>query len=700
MEANSTTSHDALNTGDLTTRGQRDIADLIIMQQKLALLPAREIAVFNGDPLTYQSFMRAFEYLVEDKTSSSQDRLYFLEQYTSDQPRDLVRSCLNMDARQGYAEAKRLLKKHFGNEVMVTNAYLEKALSWTAIKADDGKALQAYALYLRGCYIAMQDLEYLKELDIPSNLRLMTSKLPYKLRDKWRTAAHDTMELHAGNCACPSQSDEGNKSVLTYAFLDPGSSATFCTENLMNRLHAKGRKTEILLRTMGQERLVKSYGLTGLEVTNLEGTTHLNLPRVYTQDRIPVSKENIPTQNDLEKWPYLSGIQLDEIDADIDLLIGINVPKAMEPWHTINSQENGPYAVKTLLGWVVNGPLNTCTAMDVSGPPAMMANRISIANLGELIIRQYNQDFSEREYEEKSEMSGEDKKFMEIASSSITLQDGHYHLALPLRDKDVVMPDNHDMAEQRTMNLLKRFRKDESYALEYKAFMDDVIGKGYAEKVPQEQLHGMTARFRQEQIAVMGDIEAMFYQVRVHDNHRDFLRFLWWLGGDTSKPLEVYRMKVHLFGAVSSPSIANFALQRTADDNTERYDEEITETIKRNFYVDDCLKSVPTAEQAIQLTKDLKDACFQGGFVLTKFVSNSREVLASIPEEHKGKPVKEMDLDKEQPPIERALGIHWNIESDMFIFRVTIKSRPLQREGSSQSSARSTIPLVSFARSF
>ncbi|KAJ8362365.1 hypothetical protein AAFF_G00378230 [Aldrovandia affinis] len=208
---------------------------------------------------------------------------------------------------------------------------------------------------------------------------------------------------------------KGNRSVLTYAFLDPGSSAMFCTENLMKRLHAKGRKTEILLRTMGQERPVKSFGLTGLEVTNLEGTTHLNLLRVYTQDRIPVSKENIPTQNDLEKWPYLSGIQLDEIDADIDLLIGINVPKAMEPWHIINSQGNGPYAVKTLLGWVVNGPLNTCTAMDVSGPPAMMANRISIADLGELIIRQYNQDFSEKEYEEKSEMSGEDKKFMEIA---------------------------------------------------------------------------------------------------------------------------------------------------------------------------------------------------------------------------------------------------------------------------------------------
>lgn len=46
---------------------------------------------------------------------------------------------------------------------------------------------------------------------------------------------------------------KGDKFLLTYAFLDPGSSATFCTENLMEQLNAKGRKTEILLRTMGQD---------------------------------------------------------------------------------------------------------------------------------------------------------------------------------------------------------------------------------------------------------------------------------------------------------------------------------------------------------------------------------------------------------------------------------------------------------------
>lgn len=46
---------------------------------------------------------------------------------------------------------------------------------------------------------------------------------------------------------------------------------------------------------------------------------------------------------------------LPSIDADIDLLIGTNMPKIMEPWKVINSNDNGPFATKTLLGWVVSG---------------------------------------------------------------------------------------------------------------------------------------------------------------------------------------------------------------------------------------------------------------------------------------------------------------------------------------------------------
>lgn len=99
--------------------------------------------------------------MIEDKTSSFQDRLYFLEQFTSGQAKDLVRSCMHMDPHKGYTkaiEAKQLLQLHFGDEIKIANAYLEKALNWTSIKPDDGTSLHAYALYLRECYNAMQNL--------------------------------------------------------------------------------------------------------------------------------------------------------------------------------------------------------------------------------------------------------------------------------------------------------------------------------------------------------------------------------------------------------------------------------------------------------------------------------------------------------------------------------------------------------------
>lgn len=45
-------------------------------------------------------------------------------------------------------------------------------------------------------------------------------------------------------------------------------------------------------------------------------------------------------------------------------------------------------------------------------------------------------------------------------------------------------------------------------------------------------------------------------------------------GGQTVTPTE-YRMRVHIFGTVSSPSCVNFALKRTADDNEGKCGSEV-----------------------------------------------------------------------------------------------------------------------------
>ena len=56
-------------------------------------------------------------------------------------------------------------------------------------------------------------------------------------------------------------------------------------------------------------------------------------------------------------------------------------------------------------------------------------------------------------------------------------------------------------------------------------------------------------------------------------------------------------MKVHIFGAVSSPSCYNFALKQTAKDHTNEFDDDITNIVKTNFYVNDLLLSVDDEEE-------------------------------------------------------------------------------------------------------
>ena len=77
---------------------------------------------------------------------------------------------------------------------------------------------------------------------------------------------------------------------------------------------------------------------------------------------------------------------------------------------------------------------------------------------------------------------------------------------------------------------------------------------------PTNSLAGVLTRFREDRVAVMADIEAMFYQVRVPDRDSSFLRFLWWEDGDMAQEVQEYQIIVHLFGAISSPACANFAL--------------------------------------------------------------------------------------------------------------------------------------------
>ena len=123
-------------------------------------------------------------------------------------------------------------------------------------------------------------------------------------------------------------------------------------------------------------------------------------------------------------------------------------------------------------------------------------------------------------------------------------------------------------------------------------------------------------------------------------------------------------MLVHLFGATSSPSCASFCLKKMASDNQGEFDEETITTVDRNFYVDDCLKSLPTTDKAIRLSGQLRELLSRGRFRLTKWISNDRNVITTVPVTKRAPWVVNLDL--EDLPVERTLGVQWAMETDDF----------------------------------
>ena len=138
-------------------------------------------------------------------------------------------------------------------------------------------------------------------------------------------------------------------------------------------------------------------------------------------------------------------------------------------------------------------------------------------------------------------------------------------------------------------------------------------------------------------------------------------------------------MNVHIFGAKDSPSIANFSLRKTAKDNAAFFSEDVVKSVEKDFYVDDLLRAFSSDLKAMKFAKDLMDLLLKGGLRLIKWCSSSKKVLSSILAAERADPSLNLDLD--QLPVKRALGLHWTVEDDTFKFSIVKLDNPETKRG-------------------
>lgn len=66
--------------------------------------------------------------------------------------------------------------------------------------------------------------------------------------------------------------------------------------------------------------------------SELETNLFYTLPETLKQKQMPVSTNNIVTEEVLRKWPYQSRVHIPSLKLNTDLLIESNAPTLLEPW--------------------------------------------------------------------------------------------------------------------------------------------------------------------------------------------------------------------------------------------------------------------------------------------------------------------------------------------------------------------------------
>lgn len=495
-----------------------------------------------------------------------------------------------------------------------------------------------------------------------------------------------------------------NDTLETNVLLDNASTNTFCTRQLVNQLGLKGSIVSYSLSTLSESNVDKTTEVVDLDLKS-EGE-RLQLRNVFIVETIPVRVPHI----DVSHYPHLSDLSFVNENVKVDILIGQDHSEALLPLQIRKGGKGEPFAVRSLLGWSINGPVSANAQVSKKA----ICHFVSINDIEDKVNKLWSIE-NDNVSNEKQGWSVTDNEVIKLWDESVTIVDGHYQLPIPWKS-NVKVPNNMMVAMSRLKSLKTSLAK-RGLTDRYKLEIAKLCSKGYAEKIPNHEIvksggvwylphQGVTSdkkpdklrvvfdcaskfcgqsindkckqgpdlcnklfhvllRFRCHCHAVTSDVEAMYYQVKVPPHERDFLRFLWF---NDEGGVEHYRMTCHVFGGVWCSSAASYALRRPLVD-FDGYDPLVRDAILNCFYVDDCLISMQDELEANSLIHGVKDLLSKGGFKLTKFVSNNRNVLDGICEADLAEEVKDLQPQSES----KALGLKWNIVDDVVYFDICVE---------------------------
>ncbi|KAL4238005.1 hypothetical protein ACF0H5_002716 [Mactra antiquata] len=500
-----------------------------------------------------------------------------------------------------------------------------------------------------------------------------------------------------------------DKKMTINALLDDGSSKTYINSDVAAEL---GLDLTVNSHTMtvnvmnGKQEKFETTPVNFL-LESVNGQIKVSV-EATTVEHVTGNLQTIDWNKHSHKFKHLQGLAFPKVrnKDTVDMLIGVDYANLHCALHEITGEPGEPVARLTPLGWTCVGPIES---QNDSTFNTYFQNDMKLEKTVERFWELENIPAPEKL------CTLEDDKTMKFVENSIKIEDsGKYQVSIPWNGRKIELNNtcNYESALKRLRNTEKKLAKNETVKSEYESTIQKYLKKGYISKVNdneinnespawylphfpvtkmdrettkvrivfdaaakhnniclndavkpgpklQNELFDVLLRFRKEQVGIICDIEEMYMRVGICPTDRPYHRFL--LNSDEPT---CYQFNSLVFGVNASPFLAQFVARK----NAELYKNEFpraSEVVLKSTYMDDSMDSVATPEDGIELYHHLSELWSKASMFARKWLSNSPEVVNSIPAENRASKV---ELHKNELPTVKTLGVTWLSNEDCFTF--------------------------------
>ncbi|CAH8679243.1 unnamed protein product [Schistosoma haematobium] len=593
-------------------------------------LPKVELSYFDGEPRGYWKFIRQFETYVASRVTDDSQRLLYLIHYCKGKAKTAFEGCVMTEASSGYKRAREILKRFFGQPHVIARETLEDLFSAANFEYIDGDQLSNLAIKMENCAMVLEQMNYTSDLNSLVTLERIVRLLPQSLQAQWADWVDKLTE----------DNREPTFDELTQFIASRARVACSRFGRLANRSR-KGHN----VKTNCHVKSVQGNSSTTKTKCSMCSYDHAidKCPQflaLTVQDRWSHAKSKGICFVCLRQGHKINECKMTRL---------CNVDSCKKRHHVLLHTDS--------TGNVVNDK-PSCSEYR-----KRVVNHISKVRTLENEIRKLYDEFSDAYSSDKS-LSVDDKGAIKIVEGGTHFGDGHFVVSIPWKKNPNMKVDNYEVANRRLQSLKGMLSKDVSLNIRYIKSIESNFTKTYAERVleiylqpnyrprgylphhavlnmkkPEElrvvldcaaefagfstndmiyqepdttdELMCILLSFRKEAVTIPADVEEVFMQL-VSESDRGASRFLWWQEGDMSREPSEFQMTSHPFSAISSPFRANFTLNKTAQIFSDGYDGYVVDAVKNNFYVDDCLISIPNCDQAKSFVKHISELLCRG----------------------------------------------------------------------------------------